>query len=438
MEPHAAKQGDGAIQMIQPRHFLLGGAAVLALTAVAQAADVPMRAPVAPIYTKAPALSFWEGVYVGVHGGYAWADNDTVLGGAATNFRPDGGFGGIQFGYNRHLSPRWVLGFEVDLSYGDLAGRRLAAANPAFFDVNAFGTARTRLGYAQGPWLFYATAGAAWADTNIMVPAAGLRYDRPQVGYVIGAGVEYALNQRWSAKLEYLYADLDTTATNNGGATTDLTMSTVRFGLNYRFADMPVRALGYDAQVGAGPFKAPVRTANDWSGPYIGVHGGFGTGSFDATATALDPSGGFAGIQSGYNWQVSRNWVVGLESDSSWGSINDAAGANNVDIDAMGTVRARIGYAMNRWLVYGTGGLAWAHADATYAGFVNDRFYLGWAAGAGIEYMIAPRWTAKLEYIYADYGSITDNADTANLTASTIKFGVNYRASILDLIGMRW
>jgi outer membrane immunogenic protein len=367
--------------MIQPRQLLLSAAALFALNGAAQAVDLPVRY-VAPTY-KAPAISsFWEGVYFGIHGGYAWADNDTVLGGAATNFRPDGGFGGIQFGYNRHLSSRWVLGFEVDVSYGDLAGRRLAAANPAFFDVNAFGTARTRLGYASGPWLFYATAGAAWADTNIAVPAAGLRYDRPQIGYVIGAGVEYALNQRWSAKVEYLYADLDTTATNNGGATTDMTMSTVRLGLNYRFADMPVRALGYDAQVSS-PFKAPVRTAGDWSGPYIGAHGGYGTGSFDATATALDPSGGFGGIQSGYNWHVSRNWVVGLESDSSWGSINDAAGASNVDIDAMGTVRARIGYAMNRWLVYGTGGLAWAHADAAYnAGTVNDRFYLGWAAGA--------------------------------------------------------
>jgi outer membrane immunogenic protein len=419
--------------MIGPRHFLLGGIALFALTGVAAAADVPMRAPAAPIYTKAPVASYWDGVYVGVHGGYAWAQNDTVLGAVATNFRPDGGFGGLQFGYNRHLSRNWVLGFEIDISYGDLAGVRPVAANTGFFDVNGFGTARTRLGYSNGPWLFYATAGTAWADSNIMVPGAGLRFDRPQIGYVVGAGVEYALNQRWSTKVEYLFADLGETATT-AGATTDLTISTIRIGLNYRFSDMPVRALGYTPA-----FKAPALRGNDWSGPYIGVHAGYGWGTFDATATALEPSGGCGGIQSGYNWHLSRNIVFGLESDSSWGSINDAAGGNTVDIDATGTVRVRLGYAMDRVLFYGTGGLAWAHADAAYnAGTVNDRFHLGWAAGAGIEYMLSPRWSAKLEYVYSDFGNITDNADTASLTASTIKVGLNYRAGILDLLGGRW
>jgi outer membrane immunogenic protein len=419
--------------MIGPRHFILGGLALAAVHGAALAADMPINRPVAPAFKAAPVYSYWDGVYVGIHGGYSWTANDTNIAGNVADFRPDGGFGGVQFGFNRRIAPNWVLGFEVDASIGDLAGRRLVGANTGFFDVNGFGTARTRLGYAMGQWLFYGTAGAAWADTNIMVPGAGLRFDRPQVGYVIGGGVEYALNQRWSAKVEYLYADLDTTTTNAGGMVTDLTMSTVRLGLNYRFADMPV--------VQSSPFatKAPVRLASNWSGPYIGVHGGYGWGSFDATATALDPSGGFGGIQSGYNWQVSRNLVLGIESDASWGSIKDVAGGNSVDVDTMGTVRARLGYAMDRMMVYGTAGLAWAHADASYnAGTVNDRFHLGWAAGVGVEYLIAPRWSAKLEYIYADFGDITDGPDTASLTASTIKIGLNYRASILDFIGGRW
>ena len=76
--------------------------------------------------------------------------------------------------------------------------------------------------------------------------------------------------------------------------------------------------------------------------------------------------------------------------------------------------------------------------NSVTTGAVRDQFYLGWAAGAGIEYAFAPRWSAKLEYIYADYGTITDlngAAITAKLDVSTIKLGVNYRASILELIG---
>ncbi len=419
--------------MIGPRHFLLGGIAAVAMSGAAFAADVPLRGPA---YKATPPAWSWEGQYIGVHAGYARGTNDVVFGASPGEFSPDGGFGGFQIGYNRHISRNWILGYEIDVSFGDLNTSAVIGGAVWRQDINAFGTARTRLGYVQGPWMLYATGGLAWATTDIVGPAT---IDRPQIGYAVGAGVEYAFAPNWSAKLEYLYADLgETNSTVIAILNTDLTISTIRLGLNYRFANWrgPVAP--------AYPVKAPVDTAG-WTGSYLGVHGGYAWGSFDAIVTAiatdsLDPKGGFAGIQTGYNWQTSRNWVVGLESDSSWGSINQTIGANTIDIDAMGTVRARLGYAMNNILFYGTGGLAWAHADSVTTLAIRDQFHLGWAAGAGIEYAFAPRWSAKLEYIYADYGTINDfnGTDiTAKLDVSTIKLGINYRASILELIGWR-
>lgn len=415
--------------------FFASGAALIVLSSAAFAADVPVRA----VYTKAPPAWSWEGQYIGVHGGYAWA-SDTVFSVAnSQNITPSGGVFGFQIGYNRQLSPKWVIGYEIDLSFGSVNETGLIGGNDVPLKIDAFGTARTRLGYAHGSWLFYATAGLAWANTNIVGLAGVANFERPHIGYAVGAGIEYAFAPNWSAKLEYIFADLDETRTLIAGSqiNTDLTMSTVRFGLNYRFAN-------WRAPAASAYFtKAPVQLAG-WTGPYIGAHGGYARGNFDTFSgfsESLDPKGGFGGIQSGYNWQISRNWVVGVEGDSSWGSISQNAGGINVEIDTMGTVRGRLGYAMNNVLFYGTGGLAWAHADSTTNGAVRDQFYLGWAAGGGIEYAFNARWSAKVEYLYSEFGTINDlnlGQRTASLDVSTIKLGVNYRASFLDLIGGRW
>jgi outer membrane immunogenic protein len=134
--------------------------------------------------------------------------------------------------------------------------------------------------------------------------------------------------------------------------------------------------------------------------------------------------------------------VFGVEGDSSWGAISQTNGVNRADIDAMGTVRARFGYAGGNVLYYATGGLAWLHADTAAAGVTTrDQFWLGWTAGAGIEYALSQKWSAKVEYLYADYG-LRDMVGGAvvrdDFNVHTIKLGVNYRAGVLDLLGVRW
>lgn len=385
----------------------------------------------------------WSGQYFGVHGGYVWSRNDVATFGANAAFSPSSGSFGVQFGHNRHLTRNWVLGYEIDVSWVDLAE---AGPVPGFFggrvDTNFFGTARTRLGYANGAWLFYGTGGLAWATSTFVLNPPIMNFDRAQIGYAVGTGIEYAFNRNWSAKLEYLYANLDGGHSTLAGnrANSDLTLSTVRVGLNYRFADAGTPVTSVLA-------KAPARISN-WSGAYIGVHAGHGEGEFDsirgAARTNLQPDGGIAGIQAGYNWQLSRNFLAGIETDLSWGSINGNDALSRIKIDETGSVRARLGVTAERWMLYATGGLAWALANSLAApGLVSiyDRYFLGWAGGVGVEYAFAPRWTAKLEYLYSDYGTRSDffaaTSFNDSLTTSAVRLGVNYRAGIFDLLAMR-
>jgi outer membrane immunogenic protein len=399
----------------------------IAFCGAAVAADLPAKAPA---YVNPTPASMWDGLYIGAHGGYASGDADTLAFGASSG-SPKGGFGGFQAGYNYMFAPNWLLGSEIDASFGNVEGDMSPAPNSTF-EAHTFGTVRGRLGYVWGPWLFYGTAGTAWARTEWA--------DTPRtlVGWAGGLGLEYAFAPRWSAKVEYLYADFGESRRTVGGVLPinfDLTMSMARVGLNYHFG-----AAGNVATALPATAAAP---ASRWNGPYIGLHGGYGKGNYDASLaggqTNLDPSGGFGGFQTGYNWRFAPDWVLGLETDASWGSIRDSGGGFNVKIDAMGTARGRLGYAMNNTLLYGTGGLAWAHIkSATTGPMESDDYAIGWTAGGGVEYQFAPRWSAKIEYAYMDFdkakepflGPITINE---KLDVQTVKIGLNYQASLFSL-----
>ncbi|HVT55890.1 MAG TPA: outer membrane protein [Xanthobacteraceae bacterium] len=190
-------------------------------------------------------------------------------------------------------------------------------------------------------------------------------------------------------------------------------------------ADMAVRGPVYKA-----PPAAPLF---NWTGFYLGGHVGYGWGDADG----VDTDGWFGGGQIGVNYQFAPNWVWGVEADISGGDINGSAGVSRFKTDTFGTVRARLGYTVDRVMFYGTGGLAWADSKATFAGVSDSQTNVGWALGAGIEYAFAPNWSAKIEYIHADYGSDNYNiAPTTNidLKTDTVKFGVHY----LFNSGGRW
>ena len=192
------------------------------------------------------------------------------------------------------------------------------------------------------------------------------------------------------------------------------------------------------ADLAARPYtKAPAAAIaiNNWTGFYIGAMGGYA--SQNDGGNPLTQKGGFAGGTVGYNWQMG-NLVLGIEADAAWADISDTVGATGIatfgsNIEDMGTVRGRIGYAVDQVLFYGTGGFAWADNKVTTTlgalSASDSQVHIGWTAGAGIEYMFAPHWSLKGEYLYRSFSS--ENYFSGLLSSGTVSFhsgqvGVNY------------
>jgi outer membrane immunogenic protein len=226
---------------------------------------------------------------------------------------------------------------------------------------------------------------------------------------------------------------------------------------------------------------------HDWSGFYLGGTAGAAWGSlrlktstpfsgayFPDTATqgAVNAAGMQAikrhdipiGLEAGYNWQAPRSpWVVGIEADiqslrlsggvqsgpvgypgfpRAFFTVSSAASA-----DWLLTARPRLGFALDQWLFYVTGGLAVARPTAEYAfadsgGTIESatvaRTRLGYAAGGGVEVALGNNWSAKAEYLFVDFrpsSVVSSNliALTTPLPAQPFIHSVDLKADILRL-----
>jgi outer membrane immunogenic protein len=215
------------------RLFAVSMAAFVGLVVQASAADLG-RAPMiskAPVY--APAYS-WAGFYLGVNGGggfgnSAWASQ-------STDFNTSGGLFGGQAGYNWQFG-QTVLGLETDIQWSGIKGSG-ACAFGCETKNDWFGTVRGRLGYAYDRFLPYVTGGLAYGNVEAN-PAFGFTsQSKTSTGWTVGAGLEFALAQNWTAKVEYLYMDLGDFNTNVSAplpTKVDFTANIVRAGVNFRF-----------------------------------------------------------------------------------------------------------------------------------------------------------------------------------------------------------
>jgi outer membrane immunogenic protein len=233
------------------------------------------------------------------------------------------------------------------------------------------------------------------------------------------------------------------------------------------------------------PAPAPVYT---WNGFYVGGNTGYASASSDPSTTTIftpadywdilsvpqvnaagtgsvSPHGFVGGVQAGYNWQTGA-WVLGTEVDFESFHLNASrtAGATylccagsflmtqTTSADWLFTARARLGWAADNWLFYGTGGLA--VTDLSHQSVFSDTFgaaenvndsttKAGWAAGAGIEYAFLTNWRVRGEFLYVSFGSVTSTSilgpvaivgcsctpmfHSANLNVDIARLGVNYK-----------
>jgi outer membrane immunogenic protein len=225
------------------KRFLLTVGAGLMAAAMASpsfAADLPRPAYKAPIYV---AGFSWSGFYVGINGGYGFGkSNWSNALGSTSDFDVKGGLVGGTLGYNLQTGS-WVWGLEGDIDASWMKGSVTSAAigcGGAGCETRNrwLGTARGRIGYAWDRFLPYLTGGAAFGDIKATNPA-GASSTKTKLGYVLGAGVEYAFLGAWSAKIEYNYVDLGkgTCAAATCGLDTDVKFKAniVKLGVNYRF-----------------------------------------------------------------------------------------------------------------------------------------------------------------------------------------------------------
>jgi outer membrane immunogenic protein len=273
-----------------------------------------------------------------------------------------------------------------------------------------------------------------------------------------GAGYEWAAASNWTLRLEYLVYVFDgaRAAASTSACPTcsarfqwdDLTIHTVRLGVNYRW--------GGDVAPQAPPAVV------DWSGPYAGVHGGFAlvrgrghsTTTVDAPPTPffapatfdLSDNGPLVGGQVGYNWQRA-GWVFGIEADLSVLSshaarsqtsicgtlfgcppgspVSGAASLMRQDVNWLAGLRGRIGHVWGPGLVYVTGGGAIAHVDHRAdtadgrqlcgllgCAFPADgtRIRSGWTLGGGAEWPIWSNWTLRGEYLFHRFAGVETTA----------------------------
>jgi outer membrane immunogenic protein len=251
-------------------------------------------------------------------------------------------------------------------------------------------------------------------------------------------------------------------------------------------------ALGGPAMAADLPVKAPpiIAPLYDWTGFYVGINGGWSWGKSDTDLTLVgfppfsgigNINGGLVGGQAGYNWQVNPKIVIGVEADvqKAWqsgtlqlddgpfcvtivgGALLRRCDTASVTLEQrlswFGTGRLRLGFLpLPHMMLYATGGVAFGEIEnnvtlstltvsqgpngttttaALAAGSANSN-RIGWVAGGGVEHALGGLWTAKLEYLFVDYGTFSNTYTLAgvpvlttstHLTDNIIRAGLNYR-----------
>jgi len=192
-----------------------------------------------------------------------------------------------------------------------------------------------------------------------------------------------------------------------------------------------------------------------WTGGYVGLQGGYawGDGYVDFTETDgfvdLEPDGFIGGIYVGYNYQMSSNVVVGADFDITYADVDGSSqifeapgvpssASAEQELNWSGAARARLGYAMDRFLPYIAGGVAFGDIDLNVTTLIGPGpsvgdTYVGWTIGAGFDYAFTDNVVFRAEYRYTDFGSesflMPPDATPLDMDLETndVRLGIGYK-----------
>lgn len=251
-----------------------------------------------------------------------------------------------------------------------------------------------------------------------------------------------------------------------------MTFNMERYGgflqASYRFGDVASKDAGLVTKAPPAPFN--------WTGLYVGgaLGGGKGSSSYASpfpppvSGDAVDLGGAMASAQIGGDYQFGA-LVVGAEASAGWANLvgtntcfstAEADGLSGFNcgsrLKALGTVTGRLGYALDRTLLYVRGGLAWDRQTDSFNNYNftgqlidHDSTNTGWTLGGGLDYALLPNLSVGLEYKHFDFGgasSFTTSAPPSlvgvNLGPDSLSFDMvsltlNYRFASLEGAG-RW
>ncbi|MBR1220124.1 porin family protein [Bradyrhizobium sp. U87765 SZCCT0131] len=222
------------------------------------------------------------------------------------------------------------------------------------------------------------------------------------------------------------------------------TVALIALGSSAFAADLPARTYT------KAPAYVPAPIYN-WTGFYIGGHVG---GAFGGNSSFGNNDGRFlGGVQVGADYQFAPNWVLGIEGQYSWSARNTSSvafvpGAFTISDrnSNLGSVTGRLGYTWGPALLYVKGGVGFREGNNVFVSntatgaavpFTSSSDTVGYTVGAGLEYLFAQNWSAKVEYQYYNFGKTNVNLVAPGTGAATtvsydrdvhtVKAGINYR-----------
>ncbi|PYB73014.1 outer membrane protein [Rhizobium wuzhouense] len=181
----------------------------------------------------------------------------------------------------------------------------------------------------------------------------------------------------------------------------------------------------------APPPEAAGVSSFSWAGGYVGLHAGYGWGEGDAAAGGatgtIDFDGGRFGGFAGYNFDLGSSLIAGIEGDLGYDWNEREDGTETFGTTIQGAIRGRIGYAVDRALIYAAGGWAAAQFSFEDTGVSIKETMNGWTVGAGIDYAVTDRLFARAEYRYNDYGSADIGPVNIDFTQHVVQAGIGLK-----------